>query len=89
MASFGWLALTLVLFSFSFLPFTYLWSFAFDKAASAYRFYPFLVYIGFYVIPEIPMFIIPQSPFIIYFLPIVSPLLALNACMMSKQMMGK
>ena len=41
---FGWLALTLILFAFAFLPFTYLWSFAFEKATSAYRFYPFLVY---------------------------------------------
>ena len=27
--NFGWLALTLVVFSYSYLPFTYLWSFAF------------------------------------------------------------
>jgi len=87
-ASFGWLALTLIVFSFSFLPFTYLWSFAFDKAASAFRFYPFLVYFGFFVIPEIPMFFWPDSPAIIYVLPIVSPLLSLNACMLSKQMLG-
>ena len=87
-SSFGWLALSLVIFSFSFLPFTYLWSFAFDKSNTAYRFFPFLVYILFYIIPVIPMFIFPTSPAIQYALPLLSPLLGLNACIMSKQRLG-
>lgn len=87
--SFGWLALSLILFSFAFLPFTYLWSFAFDKSTSAYRFYPFLVYIVFYVLPSIPIYIVPESQVLHYILPIVSPLLGLTSCMMSKEMFGE
>jgi hypothetical protein len=86
--NFGWLVLTLLTFSCSFLPFTYLWSFAFNDSRTAYRFYPFLVYIGFYVLPQIPIYIIPTNTAIHYILPIVSPLLCLNSCMMSKQMLG-
>lgn len=86
--SFGWLALSLVLFALSFLPFTYLWSFAFDNSRSAFRFYPFLVYLVFYVIPSIPIYIIPESNALHYILPVVSPLLGLTSCIMSKQMLG-
>jgi len=86
--SFGWLALTLLLFSFSFLSFTYLWSFAFDVARTAYRFYPFLIFLLFYVLPSIPLYIIPDNTAIHYILPIVSPLLALTNCMLSQQMLG-
>lgn len=86
--SFGWLALTLILFSFSFLSFTYLWSFAFDKASTAYRFYPFLMFLFFYVLPQIPTYIIPTNPILPYILPVLSPLLGLSGCMVSKQMLG-
>lgn len=82
--AFGWLALSLILFSFAFLPFTYLWSFAFDNSRTAYRFYPFLAYIVFYVLPSIPIYIVPESQILHYILPIVSPLLGLTSCMMSK-----
>lgn len=86
--SFGWLALTLLIFSFSFLSFTYLWSFAFDVARTAYRFYPFLVFLLFYTLPSIPIYIIPDADILIYILPLVSPVLALTNCMLSKQMIG-
>lgn len=86
--SFGWLALTLIIFSLSFISFTYLWSFAFDKARTAYRFYPFLVFLLFYVIPSIPMYIAPQNTAVHYAQPIISPLLALTSAMMSRQMFG-
>lgn len=86
--SFGWLALSLVLFALAFLPFTYLWSFAFDNSRSAYRFYPFLVYLLFYVIPSLPIYIVPENTAVHYILPLVSPLLGLTSCIMSKQMLG-
>ena len=86
--SYGWILLTLVLFACSFLPFTYLWSFAFTSSSSAYRFYPFLVYLFFFVIPSIPLFIVPYSVVLQYLLPVISPLMALTACMMSEQMLG-
>lgn len=86
--SFGWLALSLLLFSFSFLSFTYLWSFAFTSARSAYRFYPFLMFLFFYILPQIPTYIIPTNPILPYALPILSPLLGLTGCMVSRQMIG-
>ena len=60
-SSFGWLALTLILFAFSFLSFTYLWSFAFDKSKTAYRFFPFLMFLFFFVLPTIPIYIVPHA----------------------------
>lgn len=82
-SSFGWLALSLILFSFSFLSFTYLWSFAFDSSKTAYRFYPFMVYIIFYIIPILPIYIVPNSTAIQYVLPLISPLIGLTSCMLS------
>jgi hypothetical protein len=87
-SSFGWLAFTLIMFSFSFLSFTYLWSFAFDSAKTAYRFYPFMVFVLFYIVPSIPTYIVPKNNAIKYILPLVSPLMALNNCIMSRQMLG-
>jgi len=87
-SSFGWLALTLIIFSFSFLSFTYLWSFAFDVARTAYRFYPFMVFILFFILPSIPMYVVPTNNAIQYLLPIISPLMALSSCMVSRQMLG-
>jgi hypothetical protein len=82
--SFGWLAITLILFSFSFLSFTYLWSFAFDSARTAYRFYPFLMFLFFYILPMIPTYINPTNSILPYVLPILSPLMGLTSCMVSK-----
>jgi hypothetical protein len=45
-----------VLFGFSFMTFSYAWSFAFQKATTAYRFFPFLNFLLFYMIPLIPFF---------------------------------
>ncbi len=87
-SSFGWLALSLVLFSFAFLSFTYLWSFAFDSSRTAYRFYPFLMFLFFYTLPQIPTYIFPTNPILQYVLPIWSPLIGLTNCMVSKQMLG-
>ena len=77
------------MFSYSFLPFTYLWSFAFEKSSTAYRFFPFLVFILFYIVPVIFLFLWPEVEAIQYILPPVSPLMGLNACILSKQMLGE
>jgi hypothetical protein len=76
--SFGWLILTLFVFSFSFLSFTYLWSFAFDSSRTAYRFYPFLMFLFFYIGPIIPTYISPTNSMLQYVLPIASPLIGLQ-----------
>jgi hypothetical protein len=86
--SFGWLVLTLLVFSFSFLSFAYLWSFAFDSSRTAYRFYPFLMFLFFYIAPIIPTYVAPSNPVLPYVLPIVSPLIGLQECLISQQMIG-
>jgi hypothetical protein len=48
-----------VSFSLSFLPFTYLWTHAFQKAVTAYRFFPFFVMLIFAILPQVPIYIIP------------------------------
>lgn len=83
--SFGWLVLTLLVFFFSFLSFAYLWSFSFDSSRSAYRFYPFLMFLLFYIAPNIPTYVVPSNPV----LPLVSPLIGLQECLISQQMIGK
>jgi len=83
-SSYGLIFLSLVLFGCAFLLFTYLWSFAFTSSSAAYRFYPFFVYLVFYVLPSIPIYIAPSSPALQYILPIISPLTALACCMVSK-----
>lgn len=81
---FGYFFIIFLAFSLSFLPFTYMWTHAFQKAQTAYRFFPFFMMIIFAIVPQIPIYIVPQNQFLKYFLPILSPLLALVNAMVSK-----
>lgn len=47
------------------------------------------MFLFFYVVPSIPIYVVPQNKAIQYILPVFSPLLALTNCMISKQMIGK
>jgi hypothetical protein len=46
------------------------------------------MFLFFYIAPSIPTYINPTNPVLEYILPIVSPLMALTGCMVSKQMLG-
>ena len=46
------------------------------------------MFLFFYIAPSIPTYINPTNPVLQYVLPIVSPLMALTGCMVSKQMLG-
>jgi ATP-binding cassette subfamily A (ABC1) protein 3 len=81
---FGYFFIIFLAFSLSFLPFTYMWSHAFQKAQTAYRFFPFFMMIIFAIVPQIPIYIVPENQFLKYVLPILSPLLALVNAMVSK-----
>lgn len=81
---FGYFFIIFLAFSLSFLPFTYMWSHAFQKAQTAYRFFPFFMMIIFAIVPQIPIYIVPENQFLKYLLPILSPLLALVNAMVSK-----
>ena len=74
---FGYFFILFAAFSLSFLPFTYLWSHAFQKAQTAYRFFPFFIMIIFAILPQIPIYVLPDNEFLKHCLPILSPLLAL------------
>ena len=80
---FGYFVLIFASFSLSFLPFTYLWTHAFEKAQTAYRFFPFFVMIIFAILPQIPIYIVPENKGLKLILPILSPLLALVNGMIS------
>jgi len=88
-SKFGYIILILFCFSISFLPFTYLWTHAFKKSQTAYRFFPFFVMIIFAIAPQIPIYIIPTNPALGYILPIVSPLLGLVNSMLTEQVLGQ
>ncbi len=50
----GYLIIGLILFGFSFIGYSYLFSFIFQKSTTAFRFFPFLNLIFFYFLPLIP-----------------------------------
>lgn len=53
----GYLILSLLVFGFSFIGYSYLFSFVFQKSNTAYRFFPFFNLFFLYFIPQIPSFI--------------------------------
>jgi len=60
-SKFGYFFILFASFSLSFLPFTYLWSHAFKKAQTAYRFFPFFIMIIFAMLPQIPIYVDPLN----------------------------
>ena len=80
----GYLILIFFCFSCSFLPFTYLWSHAFQSAQTAYRFYPFLVLIVFTILPQVSIYTQSRKDVLKIILSIFSPLLTLLNGILSK-----
>jgi hypothetical protein len=66
----------LILFGFSFIGYSYLFSFIFQKSSSAYRFFPFLNLIFFYFLPLIPIIIDTSGILSQYVMPLLSPFVA-------------
>jgi len=58
---FGYFFILFAAFSLAFLPFTYLWTHAFQKSQTAYRFFPFFIMIIFAILPQIPIYVLPQN----------------------------
>ena len=75
----GYLVVLLVLFGLSFIGYSYLFSFVFQKSSTAYRFFPFLNLIFFYFLPMIPFALSPGGVFAQYVMPMISPFVALSA----------
>lgn len=80
----GYLVLILAIFAISFIGYSYLFSFMFQKSSTAFRLFPFFNLIFFYMIPNIPMISYPHSDFAQYVPPIISPFIAFNYCFFTK-----
>ena len=65
-----------LLFGISFMTFSYAWSFAFQKSTTAYRFFPFLNFLLFYMLPLIPFYGYNNSFLSKYIMPFSSPFVA-------------
>ncbi len=77
----------LILFSFSFIGFSYVFSFIFQKANTAYKSFPIINLIFFYVLPSMPQYFIPFNFVTQYLMPLLSPFIAFNNCFFTSQFM--
>jgi hypothetical protein len=75
----GYLVLILVLFAFSFIGYSYLFSFIFQKSTTAFRFFPFINLIFFYMLPLLPSLVDSAGILAQYVMPVLTPFVALNA----------
>lgn len=78
----------LLLFSFSFISYSYLFSFIFQKSSTAYRFFPFLNLIFFYLVPQIPSFVDREGVLAQYIMPLISPFIAFSNTFFTDQFLG-
>lgn len=58
------------------MAYSYAWSFAFQKSTTAYRFFPFLNFLFFYMLPMILFYAAPNSNVTKYAVPLYSPFVA-------------
>lgn len=69
----------LLLFGFSFIGYSYMFSFMFQKSSTAFRLFPFFNLIFFYFIPTIIITIDPEGYQSLYIMPMVSPFICLSS----------
>ena len=75
---FPYLLPLLVLFGFSFIGYSYLFSFIFQKSSTAFRFFPFLNLLFFYFLPLIPATVDSQGLLAQYVMPLLSPFVSFS-----------
>lgn len=87
----GYLVILFILFAFSFIGYSYLFSFMFQKSSTAFRLFPFFNLIFFFVIPSIPMNMKDSDTSILaqYACPMISPFIAFFNCFFTKEIMGE
>lgn len=87
----GYLVILFILFAFSFIGYSYLFSFMFQKSSTAFRLFPFFNLIFFFVIPSIPMNMRDSDNNILaqYVCPMISPFIAFFNCFFTKEIMGE
>ena len=74
-----------ILFGISFMTYSYAWSFVFQKSSSAYRLFPFINFLFFYMLPMVPFFALSGSFITKYLMPMYSPFIALYYVFFTKQ----
>lgn len=84
----GYLVSILLMFGFSFIGYSYLFSFIFQKSTTAFRFFPFLNLMFFYFLPLIPSIVSPEGFLSQYLMPLISPFVALTIFFNTKEIVG-
>ena len=84
----GLLIPVLVLFGFSFIGYSYLFSFVFQKSTTAFRFFPFLNLIFFYFVPLIPSIVDAEGILAQYIMPLISPFVAFSIFFNTEEVIG-
>lgn len=84
----SYLVVIFFLFAFSFIGYSYLFSFMFQKSSTAFRLFPFFNLIFFFIIPTIPLNVDPEGNLAQYVCPIISPFVAFFYCFFTKEIMG-
>lgn len=80
----GYLVVVFALFSVSFIGYSYLFSFMFQKSSTAFRLFPFFNMIFFFTLPTIPMNTSPDGALAQYICPLISPFVAFFNCFFTK-----
>ena len=85
----GYLVIALFLFGFSFIGYSYLFSFVFQKSTTAYRFFPFINLLFFYFLPSIPTTAYNNEGILAqYVMPLLSPFVAYSAVFNTVEIVG-
>lgn len=85
----GYLVVALFLFGFSFIGYSYLFSFIFQKSTSAYRFFPFINLLFFYFLPSIPSTLNNNQGILAqYVMPLLSPFVAYSSVFNTVEIVG-
>lgn len=74
----GYFIPCIFLFGLSFIGYSYLFSFIFQKSTTAFRFFPFLNLIFFYFLPLIPSIVDSGGILAQYIMPLISPFVAFS-----------
>jgi hypothetical protein len=69
-----------ILFGCAFIAYSYCFSFAFQTSDSAYKYFPIINLLIFYILPSIPIIVKPELFLSKYIMPFVSPFVALSYC---------
>lgn len=85
----GYLILGFTVFGLAFIGFAYLFSFAFQKSTTAYRLFPFINFLFFFVLPSSIVQSTQNRLFLDWIVPIWSPFMALYEMLLSDKIINQ